>query len=171
NMVVRTLGELQDSTGARRVAMLRVQAFHASGRLPRWRTHTWLTLGLLHVRLGSPDKGVVRIERAIGLMRATGCVDELVNAEREVEAAHAAAGRHDQALQWARRSRADAIALRPERLHLRYRRAALERDAWIDDLERRTTLLHTQRLAVVGRLMAQIYHALEAPIGAARATL
>jgi tetratricopeptide (TPR) repeat protein len=171
NVVVRTLGELRDIAGAHRAALLAARSCRAGGRPARWRIHTWLTLGLFHVHAGRPDKGIVRIERAIRQMRATGRIDELVKAEHQVATAHAAAGRYDEALLWARRSRADCIALHPERVRLRGHRAALERGAEIDELERRTTVLHTQRLAVVGRLMAQIYHALEAPIAEARATL
>jgi C4-dicarboxylate-specific signal transduction histidine kinase len=77
---------------------------------------------------------------------------------------HVARGQYAQALACMRTAHMDRSRLQIEQTRLRCRLSALERKAVQRRTARLETLMHTQRLAVVGRLMADIYHALDAPI-------
>jgi len=171
HMVIYARSRLGDLEGARRTASTFLRRVRRLPRTPRWMAQVWLTMGVYHQHAGRPGPAAARFERAIRAMRSIRHDGELPNTMQMLANAHAANGRHAEALRWLRQAHASRRFTQPEQDRLHYRMAALERDAEERRLERETALLHAQRLAVVGRLMAQIYHSLGAPLVAARQAL
>jgi len=171
HMVIYARSRLGDLAGARHAAAIFLGRVRRLPRAPRWMAQVWLTMGVYYQHAGRPGRAAARFERAIRAMRSIRHDGELPNTMQMLANAHAADGRHAEALRWLRQAHASRRVTQPEQERLHYRMAALERDAEERRLERETALLHAQRLAVVGRLMAQIYHSLGAPLMAARQTL
>jgi len=171
HMVIYARSRLGDLEGARHTAAIFLRRVRQLPRAPRWMAQVWLTMGVYYQHAGKPGRAAARFERAIRAMRSIRHDGELPNTMQMLANAHAANGRHADALRWLRQAHAARRFTQPEQERLHYRMAALERDAEERRLERETALLHAQRLAVVGRLMAQIYHSLGAPLVAARQAL
>jgi tetratricopeptide (TPR) repeat protein len=168
HMVLYAVVSLGDDEAAGPFAREFVRRVRGPGGSPFWRLQAFVTLGIHHLNAGRFDKAVPRFERAIRGMRATGRAHQLRKTIGQLAAAHAGAGRHCEALRWLREAQAHP-ASESSRLHGRM--VALQRDVEWRRVERETVLLHTKRLAVVGRLMAQIYHSLEAPLVGVSETL
>ena len=166
-LVIHARTRLGDLLGARATATIFLRRARGMPRLPRWMAQVWMTMGFYYQHTGRPEKSAGRLERAVRAMRAAGQDDKLPDTLAMLASAHAANGRHAQALHWLKEARAARRRTQHQHERLRYRLAALERDEQARRLEHETALLHAQRLAVVGRLMAQIYHALVAPLHAA----
>ena len=171
HMVIYARSRLGDLEGARHTASIFLRRVRQLPRAPRWMAQVWLTMGVYYQHAGRPGRAAARFERAIRAMRSIRHDGELPNTMQMLANAHAANGRHADALRWLRQAHAARRFTQPEQERLHYRMAALERDAEERRLERETAMLHAQRLAVVGRLMAQIYHSLGAPLVAARQAL
>ena len=171
HLAIHARALLGDVGGARRTAALFLRRARWRGREPGWTAQLWLTMGLFYQYAARADRGIVRYERALAAVQSVLHPAELADTLQMLAHAHAAGGQHDQALRWLRRSREIRTVARLEQEHLRFRVAARERDREARRLERQTEALHAQRLAVVGRLMAQIYHALGAPLAAAHEVL
>jgi len=161
HMVLYALCAMGETDAARPYALAFVRRVRSSGGSPFWTQQAFLTLGMYHLNAGRHDQAVARLERAVRGMRAAGRIHQLRKAIGWLAAAHAGAGRHGEALGWLRQAQTD---MAPESSRLHGRMVALQRDVEWRRVERETVLLHTRRLAVVGRLMAQIYHSLEAPL-------
>ena len=162
------LGKLEQARAMAGMFFRRVRQFGSS---PIWRSHALEAMGHYHLAAGRLDKAASRMERAVGSMRATGRVNDLPETMRQLATIHAKAGRHGDALHWLRQTRMERLRLHVEHARLHCRLAALEREVQRRRVERETELLHLQRLAVVGRLMAQIYHLLQAPLAAVHTAL
>jgi len=171
HMVIYARSRLGDLEGARHTASIFLRRVRQLPRAPRWMAQVWLTMGVYYQHAGKPGRAAARFERAISAMRSIRHDGELPNTMQMLANAHASNGRHADALRWLRQAHAARRHTQPEQERLHYRMAALERDAEERRLERETAMLHAQRLAVVGRLMAQIYHSLGAPLVAARQAL
>ncbi|AKJ27819.1 hypothetical protein [Caldimonas brevitalea] len=160
-VVKAKLGELES---ARRGALGYLKLIRRSGSTRHHLAHALLTLGEYHIHNGRPDKGVKRLQRAIGKLRLGSNRSQLALTEQRLTTVYAAAGQYAQALTWLRQARRDRSRMETEQNKLRGRMAALEREVERRRAEQQETLMHTQRLAVVGRLMADIYNALAGPI-------
>ena len=171
HLAIHARALLGDVAGARRTAALFLHRARRRGREPGWMAQLWLTMGLFRQYAGDPGRGIVRYERALAAVQSVLHPGELADTLQMLAHAHASGGQYAQALRWLRRSREIRAVAQLEQEHLRFRVAARERDREARRLERQTEALHAQRLAVVGRLMAQIYHALGAPLADAHEAL
>jgi tetratricopeptide (TPR) repeat protein len=149
---------------ARSAALVCVQKVRKSGNVRRYSTYALLALGEYHVQNGRPDKGAQRFIRAIAKLRAAENRSHLGQAEQRLASVYAAEGNPNEALRWLRQARLDSARLQSDTQKVRWRLAALERDSARRQRQREEELMHAQRLAVVGRLMAEIYHALAQPL-------
>jgi tetratricopeptide (TPR) repeat protein len=162
------LGRLaQARRGARRYLWLRRRA----GNARRYQIHAWLALAAYHEQAGQVDRAIRRQQAAIVRLLDAGGDFEAVDAQHRLGRMHARCGQHAQALACLRRAQAERLRLQAGQAVQRCRLAALERE-----VQRRRAALqesgaHAQRLAVVGRLMSDIHHALAVPIGLAHVTL
>ena len=170
-LVIHARARLGDSVGARATATIFLRRARGMPRLPRWMAQVWMTMGFYYQHTGRSEKSACRLERAVRALRAARQDDKLPDTLATLAHAHAANGQHATALRWLKEARAARRHTQYQHERLRYRLAALERDEQARRLEQETALLHAQRLAVVGRLMAQIYHALVAPITSAHLVL
>ncbi len=170
-LVIHARARLGDLVGARATSTIFLRRARAMPRLPRWMAQVWMTMGVYYSHAGRSERSASRLERAVRAMRAANQDDKLPDALAMLAHAHAANGRHREALHWLKETRAARQRTHDQHERLRYRLAALERDEQARRLEHETARLHAQRLAVVGRLMAQIYHALVAPLTAAHQVL
>lgn len=170
-LVIHARARLGDVVGARATSIIFLRRARAMPRLPRWMAQVWMTMGFYYQHTGRPEKSAGRLERAVRALRAARQDDKLPDTLAMLAHAHAAQGRHAQALHWLKEARTARQRTHDQHERLRYRLAALERDEQARRIEHETALMHAQRLAVVGRLMAQIYHALVAPLTAAHQVL
>jgi tetratricopeptide (TPR) repeat protein len=164
NTWISLKSRLGDIAQARSAAACYLQRLRSAGHGKRYRTYALLALGEYHVQAGRPDKGAQRLKRAIEIMRGAENRSHLGQTEQRLARLFAAEGNHAQALQWQRMARQDDMRLHGEQQNLRWRLAALEREAEARRAQRHELLIHTQRLAVIGRLLSEIYHALAEPI-------
>lgn len=170
-LVIHARARLGDLLGARATSVIFLRRARDMPRLPRWMAQVWMTMGFYYHHTGRSEKSASRLERAVRAMRAARQDDKLPDTLAMLANAHAANGRHREALHWLKETRTARRRTHDQHERLRYRLAALERDEQARRIEHETALLHAQRLAVVGRLMAQIYHALVAPLTAAHHVL
>jgi C4-dicarboxylate-specific signal transduction histidine kinase len=100
--------------------------------------------------------------------RAASDHPEVASTLRRLSQLHALTGAHDHALVLRKELAAQQSRSRPEANALRCRLAAIERQAERRHRQAREAAAHAQRLAIIGRLIAQTHHALSAPITQAR---
>jgi C4-dicarboxylate-specific signal transduction histidine kinase len=89
---------------------------------------------------------------------------EQLEAQDRLLQMHVARGDHAQALAGLRAARAERVRLEIEQARLSCCLAAVERQVRLRQAVQHEAQAHMQRLAVVGRLMADIHHALDRPL-------
>lgn len=156
---------------AREAALICVAKARRNRSSERYRTYAMLALADYHLARGRADRGVMCLRNAVHKLRAARNQSHLSATERLLAALHAGMGRHDQALHWIRQAEADNTRLQAERHEVRWSFAESDRDEKRRRSLRDEVLVHVQRLDVIGRLIAEIHHALAQPLAAARATL
>ncbi len=118
----------------------------------------------IHQRGGRPQRAVRYATLTLAFSRKAGDESEPGRCLQRLAGLHAQTGAYDQALAYSKESRAWQSRQRLRANALRCRLAAIERQ---DDRRRyqaSEALGHAQRIAVIGRLIAQTHHALSAPI-------
>jgi phosphoglycerate-specific signal transduction histidine kinase len=83
---------------------------------------------------------------------------------RTLERLHADIGDHAQALRLRKDSLAGIVSRQTERTALSRRLAVIEREVEAQLADARGKMAHAQQLSIIGRLIGQIHHALQAPI-------
>ena len=156
---------------AREAALICVAKARRNRSSERYRTYAMLALADYHLARGRADRGVMCLRNAVHKLRAARNQSHLGATERLLAALHAGMGQHDQALRWIRQAEADNTRLQAERHEVRWSFAETDRDERRRRSLRDEVLVHVQRLDVIGRLIAEIHHALAQPLAAARATL
>ncbi len=118
----------------------------------------------LHLRSGRLQRAIRYTVRTLALSRTTGDESEPSRCLQRLAKLHAQAGAYDQALACGNelQTRQSLQRLQTNALHCRL--AAIERQADRRRYQAREALGHAQRIAVIGRLIAQTHHALSAPI-------
>ena len=137
----------------------------------RYQTYAFLALADYHIGRGRSDRGVHCLQQAVRKLRAARNQSHLSATERRLAAVYASMGDHETALQWIRRAQADSTRLQVERNQVRWSFAESDRHEKRRRTLRQEVLVHAQRLDVVGRLIAEIHHALARPLGVARGVL
>jgi C4-dicarboxylate-specific signal transduction histidine kinase len=128
---------------------------------------TWILLFLAeyHFRKGRPDKGAHRLKQGLLKLRQSGRLSDISrNATQRLAEMYAAAGDHGQALYWSQQTRKANVSPQNEQAQLQGRLTALEHAMQRRQRQGEEEVAHVQRLAVVGRMMADIYQALADPI-------
>jgi tetratricopeptide (TPR) repeat protein len=142
-----------------------------AGGASRYRAYALAALAAYHFHSGRRERGVQRQQAAVARLQAAGGRLELLEAQQRLGRMLAACGRYGPALDCVRAAQANRERLHSEQARLRCRLAALEREAERSSAVQLETPAHAQRLAVVGRLMSDIHHALAIPIALTHTTL
>jgi tetratricopeptide (TPR) repeat protein len=171
NTWISVKARLGDIEQARTAAVHFLRRIRAAGHVERFRAYALLAVGELHVQAGRPGKGAHRLRRAAEILRAAENWSHLGQVEVRLARLYAESGDFVQALRWQRQAENDGHRLHGAQQELRWRLAALEREAEARRARRREEAMHAQRLAVVGRLISEVYHALAEPIAATHAIL
>jgi len=156
--------QLGDIGAARAGALGYLRLVRRAGHVQRYATYALLAMAEYHVQAGRRDKGAHRLQRAIAKLRKARNGSHLSLTEARLASVYAEAGDHANALKWMRQAHVDRARLQDEQHRLRCRLAAIEREAEPRRAKRREAVAHAQRLAVIGRMMAEIYHALAGPL-------
>jgi tetratricopeptide (TPR) repeat protein len=160
---VRVLAELKRFAEARHVAAICLLSDRRAGRRGVVLLGTICAVAFLYRACGDIRRAI-RAER-----RAVKCCEHLPHAADLSSCMHRMAQDYAQLGEYAgalacRREMAGLITRqRLEAAALRSRLAAIERQAERQRYRANAALVHTQRLAVIGRLIAQTHHALSAP--------
>ncbi len=148
-------------------ATLRTLRRPGSGHMVR--ANGFEALAELHRRDGKTRRAVYYETQALAAYRALGDVLESPRCLVRLANLHAVASDYDRALACRKELKTLRSQLHMDAGALRRRLVAIEREADRRRHEANEALAHTQRLAVIGRLIAQTHHALSAPIAHARA--
>lgn len=162
------LGNLAAAGQAARICIAKARRNRSS---ERYRTYAMLALADYHLGRERPERAVLCLQNAVSKLRAARNQSHLGATERRLAALQAGLGHHDEALRWLRLAEADNSRLQAERNEVRWSFAESDRDAKRRRHLRDEVLEHVQRLDVIGRLIAEIHHALAQPLAAARSTL
>lgn len=135
------------------------------------RTDYAIAMAAYHAASDRPARARRLLAAAVSKMDASGRVSDLAASLQRLAGLHAASGDHRTALTLMRRAEVLRERTDHEQVRLRNRLSALQRQVEERHVERQSELRHIQRLALIGRLMSQIYHSLEAPLGEVRASL
>jgi tetratricopeptide (TPR) repeat protein len=135
-----------------------------AGRPWRFQGYAMSALAAYCFHAGRRQRGLRLQQAALENLRQAGSKLELLEAQERLVRMQAAGGSHAQALAGLRAAHLEHTGLATEQARLRARMATVERQVQLRQAAQRETLAHTQRLAVVGRLMADIYHALDGPL-------
>jgi hypothetical protein len=118
----------------------------------------------LHLRSARPRQAMRYAVRTLALSRTAGDESEPSRCLQRLAKLHAQAGAYDRALACGKELQARQSRQRLQANALNCRLAAIERQADRRRYQAREALGHAQRIAVIGRLIAQTHHALSAPI-------
>jgi tetratricopeptide (TPR) repeat protein len=125
-------------------------------------------LASLYRRQGQWQPAIRCELRLLRIWRAANYESEIIISLRRLSELHARVGAHDRALAVRKELATHQSRQRQESGALRCRLAAIERQAERRRLQAREALAHAQRLAIIGRLIAETHHALATPIASAR---
>ncbi len=125
-------------------------------------------LASLYRRQGQWQQAIRCEHRLLRVWRAASYQAEVIICLRRLSELHAQMGAHERALALRRELAAQQSRQRQESGALRCRLAAIQRQAERRRLQAQEVQVHAQRLAIIGRLIAQTHHALSAPIAHAR---
>lgn len=168
---VAVQAELGRLSEARRGLRRYLRLVRRAGGARRYRDNALCALALYHFHSGRIGLAIVlqgvRIER----LHETGSRFEAVEDQERLADMHATCGQHAQALAWRRAAHRERLQLRAQHSRVWYRLSALERELEHRHAAAREQQVHAQRLAVVGRLMSDIHHALALPIAQVHHTL
>ncbi len=121
----------------------------------------------LHRRSGHTRRAITYETRVLAACCSTGDTVEMELCLGRLAELHAHTGDHGPALAYGKELKAHQSRRLQEANALRCRLAAIERQADRRRYQANEALVHTQRMAVIGRLIAQTHHALSAPIARA----
>jgi len=162
---------LGDMAAARGAAVLCIAKARRNPSSERYKTYALLALADYHLGHGRANRGALCLQHAVRKLRAARNQSHLSATERRLAAVYASIGDHESALSWIRRAQVDSTRLQAERNQVRWSFAESDRDEKRCRMLRQEVLVHAQRLDVIGRLIAEIHHALAQPLSVARADL
>ncbi len=130
----------------------------------------WALTGLsaLYRRRGQYQRSIQNDHRALATWRQANYQTELIMCLGRLSDMHARSGAYHQAMALRRELAAHQSRRRREAGALRCRLATIERQAERRRRHAQEAMVHGERLAIVGRLIAQTHHALSAPIAQAQ---
>ncbi len=128
------------------------------------RTGALESLYELHLHSARSRQAMRYAVRSLALSRTAGDESEPSRSLQRLAKLHAQAGAYDRALACGKELQARQSRQRLQANALNCRLAAIERQSDRRRYQAREALGHAQRIAVIGRLIAQTHHALSAPI-------
>jgi hypothetical protein len=159
--VLSALGEF---ARARSVAAASLRFARQQPRTHDFRAKAQESLADLYRRSGQPQRAIVSQQRALTVWRSQGHHDAIRVCMRTLAQLHADAGDYARALQVRKEAWATMVSWQSERNALSRRLAVIEREVEAQLADARDKLAHLQHLSIIGRLIGQIHHALQAPI-------
>jgi C4-dicarboxylate-specific signal transduction histidine kinase len=165
---IEVLAGLQRWPAARAAAAAGLRLARRPGTGSRVRAEALVATAALHRRARDWRRSSRQELRAVAAWRATGDGRQLTISLRRLSQLHARCGAYDRALALRKELTAQQNSQHHEAGALRCRLAAIERQAERRRCQTKEAAMHAQRLAIVGRLIAQTHHALSAPIAQAR---
>jgi tetratricopeptide (TPR) repeat protein len=126
-----------------------------------------MALAELHRRSGRVRRAIAYETRVLNACCSTGDAVEMERCLGRLASLHAQTGDHGRALAYGKELKAHQGGRLQEANALRCRLAAIERRAERRRYQANEALVHAQRMAVIGRMIAQTHHALSAPIARA----
>lgn len=137
----------------------------------RCKTYAMLALADYHIGCGQPTRGLLCLRRAVCRLRTAHNRSQLSTTEHRLAALYGEMGDHENALRWLRRAHYDGTRLQSGRNQVRGRFAESDREEKRLRTSSKEVQVHAQRLDVIGRLIAEIHHALAQPLGVVQARL
>jgi hypothetical protein len=131
------------------------------------RAHALMALAELHRRSGQMQPAIGYETHVLTACCAMGDTVEMELCLGRLANLHARTGDHRRALAYGKELKAHRSGRLQEANALRCRLAAIERQADRRRYQANEALVHAQRMAVIGRMIAQTHHALSAPIARA----
>lgn len=162
---------LGNLVAARQAASLCLQRARRRASRQRDRTLAMMALADLHQGMGHHDRAALCLRRAVDKLRAAHNQSHLAGVEHRLAGLYAALGAHAQALQWERQAQRDSLQMSAERRQLRWSFAEADREARSRRSLAGEMQHHAQRLDLIGRLIAEIDHALAEPLAVVRERL
>jgi hypothetical protein len=171
DMWVMVQAELGHLAAARQGLRHYLRLVRLGGRVPRFQAYAVRALAAYHFHAGRIDRGLRLQQAAVARLARAGNRLYQLKAQQRLMEMQAAAGRDGEALGTSRAVRTLRAGLAVEQAGLRSRLSALEWQVRQRLAQQQEALAHQQRLAVIGRLLADIHLALDAPIAGVHAAL
>ncbi len=162
------LAELGRWASARFAAAVSLRFARRSANNPVLLGWAFVVIARLYRRQGRLQRSLHNETRALALWRAVDNKTALLYSLRCLSELHAMTGAHAHALALRKEQAVCQSRYQKEAGALRSRLAAIERQAERRRQATEEALVHAQRLAIIGRLIAQTHHALSAPIARTR---
>ncbi len=166
---IEVLAGLQRWPAARAAAAAALRLARQPGTGSRVLAEALAATAALHARAGAWRRSSQHEQRAMAAWRAAGDGSKLTICLRQLSDLHARCGAYDHALALRKALRTQQGSQRAQDGASRCRLAAVERQAERRRCETNEAAVHAERLAIIGRLIAQTHHALSAPIAQALA--
>jgi tetratricopeptide (TPR) repeat protein len=149
---------------ARSAAAARLRFVRQQPGVHEFRAMAQQELADLHRRSGRKQRAIFWQQHALSTWRVLRNQTAVRDAMRKLAQFHADAGDYAQALQVQKEAWAAMVSFESERNALSRRLAVIEREVEAQLTDARDKLAHLQHLSIIGRLIGQIHHALQAPI-------
>jgi hypothetical protein len=166
---IEVLAGLQRWPAARAAAAAALRLARRPGTGSRVLAEASAATAALHRRAGAWRRSSRHERRAMAAWRAAGDSSKLTICLRQLSDLHARCGAYDRALALRKALTTQQSGQRAQDSALRCRLAAVERRAERRQCQMKEAAVHAERMAIIGRLIAQTHHALGAPIAQALA--
>jgi tetratricopeptide (TPR) repeat protein len=161
---VEVCSALGDAARARRAAVAQLRFARQIAPSPQSRVEPVVTLSQLYWRCGNPQRAIAHGLRALSLWQALHDEHESLRVMRTLAMMYAQSGRYAEALQLRRAMMASVVLRQAESSAMSRRLAVIEREVDAQLADAHEKIAHAQQLSIIGRLIGQIHHALQAPI-------
>ena len=158
---VEVLSAIGSTSKARAAA---AAGLRVARREPPYLASALIALSGLFQRNAQTQRAILCEQRALPLWRALGREDEAIGVVGRLATLYSECGDHAQALQLCKYMMARVAAKQAERDAISRRLAAIEREVEAQLADANGKIAHAQQLSIIGRLIGQIHHALQAPI-------
>jgi tetratricopeptide (TPR) repeat protein len=133
-------------------------------RALRYRADATATVAWVYRRSGDRQRAIRCEQRAMTLWTALGEHDQVLEVMARLTELHAEDADYGQALRLRKALEAGLAARQHQRDAMSRRLAVIERQVEAQLADARGEVVHAQQLSIIGRLIGQIHHALQAPI-------
>ena len=171
DMWIMVRAELGHLAAARQGLRRYLRLVRLGGRLARFQAYATSALAAYHFHAGRAAYGLRLQQAAVARLASAGNQTHQLRALQVLVRMQATAGRHGEGLDTLRAIQALRAGLAIEQATMRSRLTALQRQVQQRVAQQQEARVHQQRLAVMGRMLADIHLALEVPIRGIHAAL